>query len=119
MKKILFTLILIGVLASPISLLAAWTEPGHPTQIAIGDNWETKILDGAKKAIKAIWTVIVVAMFIYAAVLFATSSGDPEKMSKAKKAFIYGVIGVGVGLLGYSGAKIIDIMKDIFGLTTS
>jgi hypothetical protein len=36
---------------------------------------------------------IIVLMIIYAGFLFVTAQGDPQKLSKAKKAFLWAIIG--------------------------
>ena len=43
-----------------------------------------------------------VVMFIYAGFLFLTAQGEPSKLSSARNAIIWGVVGVAVGLLSSS-----------------
>jgi hypothetical protein len=60
------------------------------------------ILDNIRSWI--IWPVFAgsaVIMFLYAGILFVTSAGDPSKITKAKTAVIWAVIGIAVGLLAY------------------
>jgi len=119
MKKIFSILIainLLSLLIAPI-ITTAWVEPKHPDTTSIGTGWRTAILDPLVTAIKTIWVVVVVIMFLYAAILFATSEGDSGKMTKAKNTFFYGVIGVAVGVLVYSSVAIIEIIKQIFNIT--
>ena len=96
MKKILFTLVLIGILVLPVIASAG----GLPATA-------TAILDRARKAVWSIFVFAAIVMFLYAGILFLTSAGDPEKMSKAKKAVFYGVIGLVVAVLAYSAVTII------------
>lgn len=61
----------------------------------------------------ALWSIfgaIVVFAFIYSAILFLSASGDATKIQKAKSSFLWGVVGVAVGILAYS---IINIVGDI------
>ena len=69
-------------------------------EVLLANDKEVKdIIDSLKTTITAIFAAIVVICFTWAAILYLTSSGDPEKMTKAKKAFLYGVIGVAIGVL--------------------
>jgi len=57
------------------------------------------------KMAKVMWTVfslIVVICMLVAGILFLTSGGDPEKIKTARLAFIWGVVGVAVGIIAYS-----------------
>jgi len=40
-------------------------------------------------------------MVLYAAFLYMTSAGDDTRIEKAKKTFIYGIIGMIVAMLAY------------------
>lgn len=54
----------------------------------------------------------VVIMFIYAGFLFVSSEGDPSKITKAKSAVVWAIVGIVVGILAYSAEGII---KSILG----
>ena len=54
-----------------------------------------------------VFVTIVVVAFIYIAFLFITSKGEPGKIDQARKALIWGIIGVGVGVLAFSIQKTI------------
>ncbi len=48
------------------------------------------------------WTIagtLAVVMLIYAGILFVTATGEPEKLGKAKKAFIWGITGLILAIL--------------------
>ncbi|MBU4204628.1 hypothetical protein KKE19_00100 [Patescibacteria group bacterium] len=92
MKRNLIALSLIVViLAAPVLVLA---------------QKQGLTLDGIINSIKnATWKVfgiIAIVMFVVAGVLFLTAGGDPEKVGTARKAFIWGVAGVIVGILAFS-----------------
>lgn len=57
---------------------------------------------------------IAVIMILYAAVLFLTSGGNEEKISKAKKALTWAVIGAAVLLVGKG---LVSLLKDILGVS--
>jgi len=59
-----------------------------------------------------IFVTIVIVMFVVAGILFLTAQGQPEKLTQAKQAFIWGVIGVVVGILAYS---IVFIVQSALG----
>ena len=63
-----------------------------------------------------VWPVflgVVIIMFIWAGFLFLTAHGDPTKISTAKKAVIFAIVGIAVALLAFSAIKFI---KKILGI---
>ncbi len=62
-----------------------------------------------------VWPVLfgaVTIMFIYAGILFAASVGDPSKITSAKNALLFAVIGLLVGVIAF---LLPGILKDIIG----
>lgn len=49
--------------------------------------------------------MIAVAAIVYAGVLYIVSQGEPEKVSKAKRALTYAVVGVILFILAYAIVK--------------
>ncbi len=74
-------------------------------------TWK-QLSGGLISAAWSIFAVVVILSFIYAALLFLSSAGEPDKVSRAKRAFIWGVAGVVVGLLAFT---IISLIKGIVG----
>ncbi len=68
----------------------------------------TKIVD----AITPIAISIAVIMIIYAGFLFMTAGGNEDKISTARKALIWSLVGLAVILIGSGFVKIIE---DILG----
>lgn len=99
MKKYILLFIVLSVLLVPV---LASAQPS----VEISD------LDGLIEAIEnVIWVVfglIVVIAFVTAGILFLTASGDPEKIKLARTAFIWGVVGVVVGIIAYSILRIVE-----------
>jgi len=63
-----------------------------------------------------IWPVVIfisILAFIYAGVLFVTSSGNESKISQAKKAFIWGIVGTAVIIISFS---LIFVVRGILNL---
>ncbi len=54
----------------------------------------TKIADGVGTLIATLGTI----MIIVAGILYLTSAGSPDKMTKAKTALIYAIAGIAIGL---------------------
>ena len=57
---------------------------------------------------------IAIGYIIYSGMLFTTSSGDKEKVQKAKKALTYTIIGL---ILVYLSFPILKIIGDLTGTT--
>ena len=57
-----------------------------------------------------VWPVffgLSVIMFIYAAILFVSAGGDPSKISGAKSAVIWAIVGIVVAIAAFSAEGII------------
>ena len=62
-----------------------------------------------------VFTAIAVIMLVIAGILFLTAQGNPEQVSKARSAFLWGVVGVVVAIIAYS---IIAIVGSVISLPT-
>lgn len=63
-----------------------------------------------------VWPIFIglaIIMFVWAGILFLSANGDPGKIGEAKKAAIWGVIGVIVGLMGY---VMVGVLRGLLGL---
>ena len=54
----------------------------------------------------------VVIMLIYAGFLFLSSAGDPTKLTNARTAVLWAIVGIAVGILAYS---VTGIIKTVLG----
>lgn len=98
-KKFLLLFYSLVLLLSPLLSMAALPP----------DNWVTRFINNLLSMV--IWPVfigLVVAMFIYAGILFLTSAGDENKMKKARMAVVFAVVGIIVGILGYKAVATIQ-----------
>jgi len=68
------------------------------------------LINSIKNASWKVFGVIAVIAFIVAAVLFLTAGGDPEKITAARNAFLWGVAGVIVGILAFSIVTFIEAL---------
>lgn len=105
MKKSLIVLLSASLLLPVIVLAAA--KPGEPggSITDIGSLY-TKI----STAVWEVFAIVAIVMFVVAGILFLTAQGEPDKLKKAKDAFIWGVAGVVVAILAYS---IVTIVKNL------
>ncbi len=52
-----------------------------------------------------VWPILfgsVTIMFIYSGIMFATAAGDPSKITSAKKALFFALVGLLVGVIAFS-----------------
>jgi FtsH-binding integral membrane protein len=99
-KKTLF-LILLGVLASP-SIVFAQLTYGYSQNYSYLD-----ILDTFMGNLWILFTAIAVICFAIAGITFLTANGDPEKLKLARSAFIWGIVGVVIGIIAGSIISIV------------
>ena len=99
-KKISF-LIILGVLFSPFIASAQLHSYGSGGSII-------SIVHGAEMTAGLIFGAVAVISFIVAGVLFLTAQGEPDKITKARSAFIWGVAGVIVGIIAFSIIAIVS-----------
>ncbi len=97
-QKIAIALTSAAALALPI---LAFAVPGQIGSIE-------SLVEVIERFVWVVFGLIVTISFIIAAVLFLTAGGDPDKVVKARTAFLWGVAGVVVGILAFSILKIIE-----------
>lgn len=98
-QKILTSLVSLSILAAPVLALAQ--PSGNIGSIEA-------LIDVIEKYLWIVFGLIAVIAFVVAGILFLTAGGDPEKVKQARTAFIWGVVGVIVGILAFSIVQIID-----------
>lgn len=99
-KRISYLILLIFLLA-PLGALAQLRSYGPDIEF-------TGIMDKIETAIWVVFGLIVVICFIMAAVLFLTAQGQADKLTAAKSAFIWGVVGVIVGIIAFSIVELVS-----------
>lgn len=68
----------------------------------------SKIADGVGTLIATLATI----MLIIAGILYLTSAGSPERITKAKKALVYAIAGIAIGV---AAKAIVALLKDVLG----
>ena len=106
-KKILY-LILLGFLALP-SVGSAQLTP------FCGGNTGTQCVGSIQGIVPAIvssvWIIfagLAIICFLFAGIMFLTSQGAPEKLTTARHAVLWGVVGVIVAILAYSAITLVQ-----------
>jgi hypothetical protein len=105
MNKKILILFLIGILILPVSTIyAQWEPPSMPT----GEITELSgLLAAVVNVVWMIFAALGVIMIVIAGILFLTANGDPAKLTTARSAFIWGSIGIVVGIVAFSITAII------------
>jgi len=97
-KKIIRYLSLIIIIELlPAITLAASEVP----QVTIDPGGLTGLLDLIKTWVSEGIFILGILMILYAAFLYMTSAGDDSRIEKAKKTFIYGIVGIIIAMLAY------------------
>ena len=63
-----------------------------------------------------VWPVFggaIVIMFIWAGFMFLTAAGDASKLASAKRAVIWGIVGIMVGVAGFSAYRIVSTILGV------
>lgn len=91
--------------------------------VALGENVDTigkgnyQLLGQLlENVISIVWycaVALTVISFMVAGILFLTAHGEPDKLETARKAVLWGVVGVAVMIIGYS---IVAILKTQMGI---
>ncbi len=92
------------LLVLPLVVLAFDFSIAQPTQGALD------VRDFLNKVLNVIWWIFLAAaviFFVIIGILFLTNLGNPEDISKARKALIWGGVGVAVGVLAFGMVRII------------
>ena len=101
---------LAGFVLSPIAL--AVTIP-NPLQ---GVNNFAQLLTRIAEQVGLLIASLGAIMIIVAGILYLLSAGNPEKIATAKKALIYAIAGIAIGL---AASAIVSIIQQIIGAPTS
>ncbi|MBI2054359.1 MAG: hypothetical protein HYT36_03435 [Candidatus Staskawiczbacteria bacterium] len=100
-KKIALSLILTAFVCFPAAVMSA--SGGPPTNITFEN-----IIKLIKGLIYTVGIAMVVIMLLISGIMFITSSGDPEKIKKARSALLYAVVGAVVLVVAASIFEIIE-----------
>lgn len=99
MKKIVVSLILLSIFLAPALVFA---------QPNVAINSLDQLVNAVKRPLWVVFGLIALICFVIAGILFLTASGNPEKIAQARTAFLWGIVGVVVGIVAYSIVTIIE-----------
>ncbi len=106
MKKVLVSLILIGILVIPAIGLAQDVVPVPAPLWGEYNVWDT--LDSIFNYLFATLLIVAAIFIIIAAFFFVTAAGDPDKTKKARDFVLYALIGVLVAFLSKGLIYLVD-----------
>ena len=112
MNKKILPLIVFGVLTLIICPLSFVSAQLHDYSNGSSVTVQSLVPD-IEDAVGLIFGAVVVVCFVVAGIMFLTAGGQPEKINTARDAFLWGVVGVVVGIIAYSMIAIVS------GLLTS
>ncbi len=95
-KKTFFFLICVFLFSLPFV-----TNGLDIQETAPGPKHWAFVESGLANILSWVATIVVLGFLVYAAILFAIAAGEPDKISKAKKMFLYAIIGIVVILIAF------------------
>lgn len=97
-KKI--ALVSLSLLLLPVLALAINNPvPTNPTGASFDLNG---LITAVLNKLWVIFGAVAVIMFVYAGILFMTAQGAPDKIATARQFFLWGIVGIVVGIIAYS-----------------
>ena len=100
MKKIVISLIILSILIVPVMAFA------QPSGANIGSL--EQLVTAIERPLWIVFGLIALIAFVASGILFLTAGGDAEKVKGARTAFLWGIVGIVVGILAFSIVRIID-----------
>ena len=98
MKKLALKIGTAVTMLAPATALAAPSNPVGEGPVTTGDELEN-LLGSVGDWFFTIFLLVAIIFLIWSAFLYLTAAGDPTKVSKAKTALIYAIVGIAVALL--------------------
>lgn len=111
MNKKLVSIIILTSLLGLVSFALAQVEIRNPLEPG-GVNNFGDLLGKIAIGVGTLIATLGVIMIIVAGILYLTSAGSPERIGTAKKALIYAIVGIAIGL---AANVIVSIIKGIIG----
>jgi len=94
------------------SVMGPWSGTGNLPDPGAGSAGHpiADVLTRALMWLLGIFGLLAIICFIVAGVLYLTAQGDSRKLETAKKATVYGIVGIVIGLLGLVIVRTIDYL---------
>lgn len=111
MKKIVSLLVLtvsLALVSAPALVLAY--DPGEPEYGVnlTAEQIKEDVLPGIRNWVAGIVGILGVIMILWGAISYMTAGGDEEKVGKAKKTIVYGIIGIAIAILAYGVFALVE-----------
>ena len=107
MKKLIFSLLTICLLLTPILARAGLENPLGDSDMTIGDIFGRII-----RAFLSIISFVALVYFIYGGFLLLTSAGNAERVDKAKNTLVYAILGI---VITYTSWQILRFVLESIG----
>lgn len=127
MKKLSFVALALSLVVLPFLASAQGTPPTFGTDIAgnaVGAD-AGSAYSGIASTLTTISTwflgillILAIIFIVYAAFLYLTSGGDDEKVKSAKRALVYAVIAIAIGLLAKAIVYLVIALTQTGGTAT-
>lgn len=102
-KLIAVTTASLALVMPLLSLAVTGIGTGGTSEPNVGFSGNiSSILGNITNLVWLVFVTIAIIMFVVAGILFLTAQGDSEKLSTARNAALWGVIGVAVAIIGYA-----------------
>lgn len=107
MKKLTQKIVSAALLALPmLGFAQAPSSPRVTTITSVQDIFD--IIQTIINWLAATFFAVAVIFIFYAAYLYLTAAGDPEKLTKAKNQLIYSIVAIAIGLIAFSVTTIVS-----------
>ena len=117
MKRTLLGIVAITLALAPIGgvVLATSDLADPPDLVIVGEGG---VLDKITNWLFGIFLGVATIYIIIAGFFFVTAQGNPEKLTKAKRAILYAVIGIGIAIISASLKNFIKMIIESAERTT-
>jgi len=110
-KRAVVVAITVASLLAPAAVLAVggW-NPTNVTGSGLATTSVATIITTIMQWMLYIVGTIAVITFVISGIMYLTAAGDEDQIGKAKKAMVYGIVGIVVALLGLIIINLVDSM---------
>lgn len=108
-KRAVIVAVTAASLLAPAVALGQWTT-ALPTTSGLATTSVAVIISTVMKWLLYIVGTIATITFIIAGIMYLTAAGDEDQIGKAKKAMVYGIVGIVVALIGLIIINVVDTM---------
>ncbi|OGI17945.1 MAG: hypothetical protein A3J63_00605 [Candidatus Moranbacteria bacterium RIFCSPHIGHO2_02_FULL_40_12b] len=108
-KRAVVVAVTAASLLAPAVALGQWTT-ALPATSNLATTSVAVIISTVMQWLLYIIGTIAVITFIIAGIMYLTAAGDEDQIGKAKKAMVYGIVGIAVALIGLIIVNVVDTM---------